>query len=378
MNPKQFMASATSMGISLLLGSAAMAQTYTFVDLGVFNGTALNSSGQVAGTTYVNPHTLETVASYTGANGLGMTTLSPPAGGYNMKPTGISDTGQVVGSNVLIRRNGNGDQDTNGFFTAAQGESITTIRNRSSHGSWAQVGAISSNGKMVVNDFKGSYIMNADGTGITALSSIRDGTNVANAINANGQVVGVSYSFLYGNHAFMTGSDGSGTRDLGTLGGDLSEARAINTIGTVVGNSRNSNNQNHAFFTDAQGLNMRDLGTFGGRNSQAFGVNDLGQVVGEATLAVGEEFHSFITATNGQGLFDLNALVCLPGGDKLNSAVAINNAGQILATSFWSGKSYLLTLAPGQAPVPEAQTSALMLLGFGALGLAVRRQKQRQ
>lgn len=88
---------------------------------------------------------------------------------------------------------------------------------------------------------------------------------------------------------------------------------------------------------------------------------------------IAKSFHAFITGANGQGLFDLNSLVSLADGEVLSQANAINNAGQILAHSS-TGKTYLLSLAP----VPEAQTSALMLLGFGALGLAVRRQKQRQ
>ena len=64
------------MGISLLLSSAALAQTYTALDLGIFDGRALNSIGQVAGFTYLPNN--DTVASYTGANGLGMTTLPNP------------------------------------------------------------------------------------------------------------------------------------------------------------------------------------------------------------------------------------------------------------------------------------------------------------
>ncbi len=372
MKPTKFIASATAMGISLLLSSAALAQTYTALDLGIFDGRALNSIGQVAGFTYLPNN--DTVASYTGANGLGMTTLPNPHGGFYMVQTGISDTGQVVGSyGIQGSQDPDGSYTANGFLTAAQGQSVTPISSQDGQ-AYAEVGAISSNGKMVLNDSTGSYLMNANGTGVTPLSSLVDGINFANAINANGQVVGAAYlSSIYDSHAFMTGSNGSGILDLGTLGGKFSEATAINDIGNVVGSSSNANYQYHAFFTDAQGVGMRDLGTFGGRTSGAYGVNDLGQVVGYAALANSEDFHAFITGANGQGLFDLNSLVSLADGEVLSQANAINNAGQILAHSS-TGKTYLLSLAP----VPEAQTSALMLLGFGALGLAVRRQKQRQ
>ena len=74
-------------------------------------------------------------------------------------------------------------------------------------------------------------------------------------------------------------------RDLGTLGGDISYARAINAHGQVAGVSATAAGETHAFLWD--GHMMRDLGTLGGTVSEAIAINDAGQAVGRATTPAG-------------------------------------------------------------------------------------------
>jgi len=71
-------------------------------------------------------------------------------------------------------------------------------------------------------------------------------------------------------------------KDLGTLGGNSSGAQAINNNGQVVGISLTSaNTYYHAFIWNAES-GMMDLGTFGSDASKAIDINDSGQVLGQA------------------------------------------------------------------------------------------------
>src|SRR5438309_2308414 len=69
--------------------------------------------------------------------------------------------------------------------------------------------------------------------------------------------------------------------DLGTLGGANSMAVAVNATGQVVGLSDNTTGALRGFSWTAAG-GMVDLGTFGGSLSSATALNDSGQVVGYA------------------------------------------------------------------------------------------------
>ena len=73
---------------------------------------------------------------------------------------------------------------------------------------------------------------------------------------------------------------------------------------------------------------MQDIGTLGGTSSWAYGVNDHGQVVGESKVA--GEIHAFLYLDG--VMRDLNDLIDPTSKWRLNKAVAINNAGQIVGT----------------------------------------------
>lgn len=119
--------------------------------------------------------------------------------------------------------------------------------------------------------------------------------------------------------------------ELGSLGGSRASATAVNDAGTVIGwavpKGGGLRNARAFVWTEAGGLT--DIGTLGGRTSRAYGVNERGQVVGYSATSAGG-FAAFIWE-NGR-MTDLNERMNgSNAGWRLSSAVAVNEAGQILA-----------------------------------------------
>jgi probable HAF family extracellular repeat protein len=115
--------------------------------------------------------------------------------------------------------------------------------------------------------------------------------------------------------------------DLGTLGGSPGgQAYAINEAGQVVGYTNTATSQTHAFlWTDGV---MTDLGTFPtGSSSKAFGLNNIGQVVGYAfdgSPGGGSTNHAF--------LWQDGVMPDLVPSPEWSSASAINDSGQVAGT----------------------------------------------
>jgi len=112
--------------------------------------------------------------------------------------------------------------------------------------------------------------------------------------------------------------------NVGTLGGMQSSARAINDRDEVVGDSTLANGDTHAFLWRRGRLT--DLGTLGGHNSHAVDINNNGQVVGTSVTATGDE-HAF--RWHHGHITDLGTI----RSDTASSALAINDAGQVLVSS---------------------------------------------
>lgn len=185
-----------------------------------------------------------------------------------------------------------------------------------------------------------------------AMADLAGGNSGGFGINDSGQVVGYSFN----GHAFLhTGTPGiNGVKhDLGTLGGLTSEARAVNASGRIVGGSQMSNFSTwHAFlYTGTPGVDgvMHDLGALdAGATSKAYAVNDSGQVTGFSQAEHNTAQYAFLyTGTPGiDGV--MHSLGSL--GGTYSHGLGINSAGQVVGISLTANNAmhyFLYTGTPG-------------------------------
>jgi len=115
--------------------------------------------------------------------------------------------------------------------------------------------------------------------------------------------------------------------DLGNLGGTLGSTNALNNQGQVVGVSNVAGDlSGHPFLWTKPGP-MQDLGTFGGTFGEATWINDAGEVVGLASLPGDQLFHAFLWK-NGVKT-DLGTL----DGDSTSDAHGLNVKSQVVGSS---------------------------------------------
>jgi len=190
---------------------------------------------------------------------------------------------------------------------------------------------------------------------MTDLGSFGGNQNVAQDINARGQIVGYSLNtipdpFSLFDFFFFGSTNGTQARafllqrgqmqDLGTLGGPDALALLINRRGQIAGNSYTSSTPNpitglppiDPFFWENG--KMADVGTLGGASGFVNALNNRGEVIGVSSLAANPaacftEFdpncHPFLWH---QGkLIDLNTSTI--GGSPI-TADAINDTGEIV------------------------------------------------
>jgi len=138
-------------------------------------------------------------------------------------------------------------------------------------------------------------------------------------INAAGQVVGTSSDMQSQSRPFLW-DDGVMT-NLGTLGGSRGTAHGISDTGLIVGESEDSTHTMHAFLWENGA--MTDLGA-----GVAFAVNDQGQAVGCGyPTSPAPPCHAVLWQAG--RVTDLGTL-----GGRSGSAYGINNAGQVIGSSF--------------------------------------------
>jgi len=299
--------------------SSSAAKLTLFASLGGYRSEAfaINSAGTVAGYSSTGPTSPAAIFSASSTTSIG--TLGGNANAYS-----INRFGQIVGASVVV-----GGVRRAFLYSGGQMRDLGTLGGDLY--SWAT--GINSSGQIVGVSYGTSAAGHAfiySGGAMHALGTLGGSMSQAMGINDSGTVVGDSTVAGDRNaHAFAH-SNGH-MQDLGTLGGSSSYARAINSSGTIVGQSLVSGNSRFHAFAYSAG-HMRDLGVLSGfASSVATGVNDNGDIVGICTTADGFTTHAFLYR-NGK-MIDLNTLVPANAGWKLNTAEAINNAGQIVGAA---------------------------------------------
>ena len=355
----------------LLGGSIGFAQTsYKVIDLGVLPNkeesvpAAINSQGLVAGTSIAEASG-EAAFRYNPNNPAAMEDIGLSSRGVISRGFGINNNGMVVGDSAFIAAQ-----------TAASPVRHATLfgdRSRIDLGTLAKQTysrANSINGFNQVVGFSGPALDTpksraffwSKSTGMVDLGTLGGGYSQAFAINDSGFITGNSQLRssaidTEAVHAFLSpspiGAGAIGMRDLGTLGGSFSYGMAINATNHVVGYStvNKVDSRVHAFWFDGNG--MKDLGTLAPNfsnpledQSVALGVNSSDQVVGYSYLPAinpttdpavqpGASPVRQVAFVWYQGtMTDLNKLIGAAAETyHLNSAMGINDNGQIVATA---------------------------------------------
>ena len=341
------------------VSNAGGAPTYSVTDLGVLpdkqdsisssTSAAINGQGQVAGTSgasafrYIKED--KTPMQDVGGN---------PPGGIS-RGFGINDSSKVVGDSTF----GNNKTSHAAFFSNGSAVDLGTLRGypfsrANGINTFDQV--VGSSSDKLDSDNSRAFIVSAPGGTMSDLGTLGGGHAQALGISNSGYVTGNSQVLSPiasgSTHAFLWNVT-TGMRDLGTLDGAFSYGTSINAQNHVVGYStiNNYDSRVHAFLYD--GVKMSDLGSLGGASppsdlSFALGINATDHVVGYTYLPTDGPWPvAFIYS---QGVMkNLNDLIG-PASDsyRLDSAVAINDNGQIAAIAFVNsaGAFHAVVLTP--------------------------------
>jgi len=349
--------------------SNAFAQTaYRVTDLGVLPSkeesvpTAINAQGLVAGTSSAEASG-ETAFRYNPNNPTPMENLGLSTSGRVSRAFGINNLGVVVGDAAIVAPSTTDSVIRHAaLFNNGSVKDLGTLKNQT----FSRANGI--NGFNQVVGFSGASLDSpksraffwSASTGMIDLGTLGGAYAQAFAINDSGFITGNSQlrssaTSTEAVHAFLSpspvGASAIGMRDLGTLGGSFSYGMAINASNHVAGYStiNKVDSRVHAFWFNGTG--MKDLGSLAPNSinpledqSVALGINSADQIVGYSYLpTISANTDPAIqpgTSPARQVAFiwyrgvmtDLNKLVgTVADTYHLNSAVAINDKGQITA-----------------------------------------------
>jgi probable HAF family extracellular repeat protein len=251
--------------------------------------TAINNNGQIAGDGQV-----------LAANGLDFYGRGYIISGAQSKTIGLLN-GVTEGNTYVSGINDSGM--VTGYTTAVDGNQHAYIYNGSTMqdlgsalgGSGYSVGNDINNLGVVVGTYQDSAnktrSFSYDGHTVKSLNTVDQ--SIARAINDKGQIVGSVYTSV-GEQAFIY--NGSTMKTI-SLGGSTSSAYAINASGQVIGMSRPADNSgSRPFLYD--GTSIVDISTMltgsgtGWVLDEVNGINDLGQIVGRGYY--NDEYRGFI------------------------------------------------------------------------------------
>ena len=355
---------------------------YQIVDLGVLtpggtsSGVALNASDKVAG--YGQSSSLSTLAAATDPTGR-LVSLGTLNGGRTSSAYGISNGGVVVGGSEIKLRS-NPDVYGTHAFTATDPGTMQDIHDANVNLLYPNSTAtgISDSGRIVGFLQSGDRLTTrgffSDTPGnMTVMATLGGKNSQANGVNASGMIVGTSDTSTSGqSHAFRTSTDGFNLIDLGGAGS--SSGNAINNAGHVVGaiGSNGQSNGTHAFLATVPNAFV-DLGVLNGMDSSvAFAINNKDMIVGKSSLSSSGGSNAFVVfdPSKPNSMVNLNTLIDPRSGWILNSAMGINDQGDITGTGRFQGqdRAYLL-IHPLAVPEP----SVLILSTLGLTCLLARR-----
>lgn len=304
---------------------------------------AINESGQIAGTSYGAPERAVLVQDG------GLVNIGSP---YQSYASSINEQGQVAGSAYL--ESFSGSRDTGRRAALWQNGSVVNLGTLPGGGT-SRATDINDVGQVVGTSMQ----WDSEHAVIWHQGQITDlGALTPRAINNAGQVVG-STGFSRDTHAVVW--ENGQLTDLGASPGALngSLANDINNVGQIVG----VDHERAVLWWQGAKVELGSLS--GDSNSNALGINDLGQVVGYSQTFASSSDGIRAVLWQNETVLDLNTLASVQAsGWTLRSATQINDKGQIIGlgvspSGFY--QSYLLS------PVPEPQTFRMALMGLLAL-----------
>ena len=176
------------------------------------------------------------------------------------------------------------------------------------------------------------------------------------------------HGFYYDGNSFTTLDDPNA---INYANGDYTFAYGVNNDGSIVG-TYGHQGKNKAFILNS-GIYTDIIHTSTTLDTQAYGLNDVGQIVGEYSGSL--DCHSLCGYVLKGGVFT-NIV-----DDITTTANGINDLGTIVGWSeHGSGsRGFIATPTPEPPPpppTPEPATWAMMLVGFGGMGAAIRSRRK--
>jgi len=334
---------------SFPIATAQASQLYTVTDLGSYLAApaiAINNQGTVllGNSLYSN----------------GQTQVLPQPTGGVFTAQALNDLGQVAG---FVNFSGAYNYD---LALYSQG-SLNVMTNLSGLDPTAINNSGQISGDSLLNYQMFLYLKGS----LTAIGPLPGrGESASRGMNAAGEVIGISDDNSGNSQGFFF-SNGKAT--LIQTPGVESEVSAINNLGQIVGDYALSQNSagDHVFVFD--GGKIQDLGialNLPDEEDAAAAINDSGFVVGNAEIPTGLDAWIY---RPGSGFTNLNSLISPASGWALQSAIDINNNGQIIGFGMHNGQfdDFLLT------PAPEPSGLALLGMGLLAAGTVARSARAR-
>ncbi len=368
----------------LIVPISAEAQSYTLSDLGSGEGGAINSAGQVVGSslvvgsTYGGEYTRFATIWNNGTPSLLGSTGAFYSGATDINNAGVAvgylDGGGAVGAEALVFK---GSTTIVLPGSSVAGEiPYAAIHAAAISNNGIVVGTVQGLDTLVGAVWSSGCSAGASSCTLTVLPGVGQtpghGELQSDALGINSAGVVVGNSTLSSGQTVAALWHGTTPTALGAVPGAIySSAVAINAAGTIIGDAILPNLTSVAVVW--HGLNATPLSLLPGTTQ------DYALAINSAGVIVGEDGGDATVWRNGKPV-NLNTEFAsqLPAGFTLEEALGINDAGQIVADAFDSKTNAAITfvLTPTRTPEidPGSAASGLALLLSGLAILQGRRR----